>query len=287
MTTRLLPLMATLGCVASAHAGDCVLFETDQLLFEGTMLELGIPLVSMEDFEDGNVGPNMGIGVDDPLDACSSNFVFPLGTIAPGMRLQSNDNHTPDVNDPGTSGLSPHGSSGLAALGPAPLIADKAITPTALGFSFNSLDVICLDDRYTGVRLDVGDIFVSGHGAIEVRVYDFHTEDLIGVTTIADADPAGVFLGIRALDSCTIGRVNLWAPGLFPCCGGDETVYEIGLYSVEPICGTDVNGDGEVAVNDLLKVLSGWGGSGPFDPNGDGTVDVVDILMVLSDWGPC
>jgi len=52
-------------------------------------------------------------------------------------------------------------------------------------------------------------------------------------------------------------------------------------------CPEDTNSDGSVDVNDLLGVLSGFGGAGSdgTDTNGDGTVDVNDLLQVLSNFG--
>lgn len=52
-------------------------------------------------------------------------------------------------------------------------------------------------------------------------------------------------------------------------------------------CPSDVNGDGDVAVNDLLDLLAAWGNPGPTDLDGNGTTDVVDLLAMLGNWGPC
>lgn len=291
--TRTHPFVAT-QCAIVAHlslvapaAGAAVTFHSTPDSFEAAIIAAGTPLVSFEDFEDGNAPPNTGTGITDPLDACSSNSVFALGEIAPGLRLQSNTNGTPDVNDPGTSGENPAGSSGLVALGPSDVIADIAIGATTFGFGFNSLDVICLDDRYTAMQLRIADAFPPGAGAMEVRVYDFDTNALLGTTTIDSAVAGGTFLGIVAEPPCSIGRVNLWGPGQFACCGGDEVVYEVGLHAAEAPCAADVNGDGEVGINDLLHLLSVWGTAGPPDPSGDGTVDIVDLLLMLGSWGEC
>jgi hypothetical protein len=54
-------------------------------------------------------------------------------------------------------------------------------------------------------------------------------------------------------------------------------------------CPADVDGDGTVAVSDLLIVLADWGlcGSCPGDVDDDGMVGVTDLLAVLAGWGPC
>ena len=62
-----------------------------------------------------------------------------------------------------------------------------------------------------------------------------------------------------------------------------------------PECATDVDGDGIVAVSDVLAIIGSWGscGDGTFRPtgdiaplpNGDCCVDVADILAVIGSWG--
>ena len=49
----------------------------------------------------------------------------------------------------------------------------------------------------------------------------------------------------------------------------------------------DVNGDGEIEVNDLLILIASWGsdGSNGTDLNGDGIVDVNDALILIANWG--
>jgi hypothetical protein len=49
----------------------------------------------------------------------------------------------------------------------------------------------------------------------------------------------------------------------------------------------DVNGDGEIDINDLLAIIAAFGDCDgcPEDLNGDGTVDVNDLLIVLACWG--
>lgn len=51
---------------------------------------------------------------------------------------------------------------------------------------------------------------------------------------------------------------------------------------------THGNGDGVVAVDDLLIVIGNYGSSGPSgDVDEDGVVGVNDILVVIDTWGPC
>ncbi len=54
-------------------------------------------------------------------------------------------------------------------------------------------------------------------------------------------------------------------------------------------CPWDLDGDGTVAVPDLLALLAAWGTNpgGPPDFDGDGLVAVPDLLKLLANWGPC
>ena len=56
-----------------------------------------------------------------------------------------------------------------------------------------------------------------------------------------------------------------------------------------PPCPADLDGDGSVAVPDLLLLLALWGlnPGGPPDFDGDGAVAVPDLLLLLAAWGPC
>ena len=51
-------------------------------------------------------------------------------------------------------------------------------------------------------------------------------------------------------------------------------------------CLPDLNGDGLVAVEDLLEVINSWG-TGVGDVQGDGKTNVDDILFVVDQWGLC
>ena len=53
-------------------------------------------------------------------------------------------------------------------------------------------------------------------------------------------------------------------------------------------CPADVDGDGTVAVGDVLTVLASWGtDDAAADVDGDGIVAVGDLLAVIAAWGPC
>lgn len=53
-------------------------------------------------------------------------------------------------------------------------------------------------------------------------------------------------------------------------------------------CSTDIDGDGETNVNDILLLLAAYGTSDPAsDIDGDGVVGVNDVLQLIAGWGPC
>ncbi|MDP7006548.1 MAG: hypothetical protein QF718_10115 [Phycisphaerales bacterium] len=53
-------------------------------------------------------------------------------------------------------------------------------------------------------------------------------------------------------------------------------------------CPEDLDGDGQINVNDLLSVVGDWGMTdSDADLDGNGTVDTPDLLAVIASWGPC
>ena len=61
------------------------------------------------------------------------------------------------------------------------------------------------------------------------------------------------------------------------------------VFRVTTPCLADFNGDGAVAVGDLVAVISEWGvcDTCPEDVNADGLVDVGDLVDVITTWGAC
>ena len=269
-----------------AHAGGVLFFDAPDA-FHAAALADGSSLHAFEDFEDGDVPPDTGIGMDDPLDAATNNSVFRTGEIVAGLRIQSNDNGTPSINDPGTDGPSPVGAGGLVALGPgADGATDVCVAPTAFGFSRNSLDVIAIAPTVRAVSMRIADLFPTLSNAIEIAVFD-RDENLIGETTVEGDGAVGAFVGIVLEDpGARIGRINLWGVGPAPGFGGDEALYEIALHGVCPL---DLDASGAIDFADLLGVLAAWGESpsGPPDFDGSGEVGFTDLLAVLAGWGQC
>jgi endonuclease/exonuclease/phosphatase family metal-dependent hydrolase len=68
----------------------------------------------------------------------------------------------------------------------------------------------------------------------------------------------------------------------------DHLLLAADLRAPAPPCAGDINGSGEVDVQDFLGLLAAWGDpGGAADINGDGIVDVQDFLDLLAAWGPC
>jgi len=71
-----------------------------------------------------------------------------------------------------------------------------------------------------------------------------------------------------------------------------QTALDSGAWSPGACCEGDLDGSGDVDVDDLLTVISAWGvcvdpDDCPADIDGDGTVSVDDLLAVIAAFGPC
>jgi len=63
---------------------------------------------------------------------------------------------------------------------------------------------------------------------------------------------------------------------------GDSIPDDCDAVVVDP-CVADLNGDGEINIDDLLLIFGGWGGA-ETDITGDGTTNVMDLLVLLDQW---
>jgi hypothetical protein len=58
--------------------------------------------------------------------------------------------------------------------------------------------------------------------------------------------------------------------------------------SCADLCPADVDGDGDVDVNDMVAVILAWGtANAAADVNDDGIVNVSDLIAVIVGWGTC
>ena len=58
------------------------------------------------------------------------------------------------------------------------------------------------------------------------------------------------------------------------------------LTGAECECPWDLDGSGDIGINDFLGLLAAWGSDpgGPPDFDRNGTVDALDLLTLLSNW---
>jgi hypothetical protein len=71
----------------------------------------------------------------------------------------------------------------------------------------------------------------------------------------------------------------------------DAPYVDMGAYEFQG-CSCDLDGDGNVGVNDFLDLLAAWGpcvdcNNCPADFDSDCTVGVTDFLILLGNWGSC
>ena len=118
---------------------------------------------------------------------------------------------------------------------------------------------------------DVPDIYVDLFVALSGDGYG--TADFTNLVLDSFDYDLGFPLGVQTVDLTYVRLI------------GSMTARPIG----GPICPADVNGDGDVGVDDLLQVISEWGQTGDVagDIDGNGEVGVNDLLELLGDWGPC
>ena len=78
--------------------------------------------------------------------------------------------------------------------------------------------------------------------------------------------------------------------------GNTQSVVEAGVDAIlitarecddNPWCPGDLDGNGEVGVDDLLALLAVYQTNGDGDCDGDGDTDVDDLLLLISAWGAC
>jgi hypothetical protein len=120
---------------------------------------------------------------------------------------------------------------------------------------------------------------------IELTLYDD-----AGVEVTASNPPSAIQSVITI--TLTAGQYYAEVDGI-----GKPDVYSdygsVGQYTLlllpSCLCVGDIDGDGNVGIQDLLDLLAAWGPclDCPADLNGDGTVGITDFLDLLAAWGPC
>ena len=179
----------------------------------------------------------------------------------------------PDVHGDTIGSATPFGS------GCDPSVDGIIGTPTdvdVFGFSTEAGTVLVLGDPTTpGANLD-----------IEVTLYDD-----AGIEVISANQPNA----IQAVFQIELAAGQYYAEinGI-----GKPDVYSdygsVGQYTITLLppclsCVADIDGDGNVGIQDFLGLLAAWGpcSSCPEDLDGDGNVGISDFLDLLAAWGPC
>lgn len=119
------------------------------------------------------------------------------------------------------------------------------------------------NDTVATVIFSEGDAFGSGSEPVMVGHGDFDRDGLEDLVSLIDLNP--------------IARNN--SPAISVFFNVTEEVVD---------CPADIDGDGNVAVSDILALIGAWGTIDPdLDIDESGLVDVGDILLVVSNWGTC
>ncbi len=139
---------------------------------------------------------------------------------------------------------------------------DEDFVISVIGSTDRELLIVRNDTEAT-VNLSIGDPTATGDEPTLVDHGDINGDTLEDIVCLIDLTPAA-----------------------------ETSTPAIGVYfnttEVVVDCPADLDGDGSVAVGDILLLIGAWGSSDPdYDLDGSGVVDVGDILIVISGWGPC
>ncbi len=160
------------------------------------------------------------------------------------------------------------------------------------GLSWDELDNVnasdpTANDRFGwSIALD-GDNAIIGTGISASKGYLFHRELVLYTeqTTLNSTDPdvSAEYAWAVAISGTTavMGDRNAAA--------GTGVAFVFDLAGANCPCPWDLDGGGDVGINDFLDLLGQWGTDpgGPPDFDGDGDVGINDFLELLAHWGPC
>lgn len=119
--------------------------------------------------------------------------------------------------------------------------------------------------------------FLLFSGSDHLVIYEDSTRVISGITTGACCVDTSC-IELTPADCFTTGGSYL----------GDDVLCGVG--SCAPPCPADLNGNGEVDIDDLLSFIGAWGPCDvpcPADFDGNGEIGIDDLLILISAWGPC
>ncbi|MBG85081.1 MAG: hypothetical protein CMJ40_11130 [Phycisphaerae bacterium] len=107
------------------------------------------------------------------------------------------------------------------------------------------------------------------------------------VTLLLDEEGEGSLL----MENIVLGTATTTIPIFGEVTVQLEEVYvdlEITVDVIGTSCATDLNGDNQTNVDDILQLLGAYGtNDSESDVDGDGVVGVNDVLTLIAAWGPC
>ena len=145
---------------------------------------------------------------------------------------------------------------------------------------FPGISNIDADPLWTDPGFWDGDLWVEGEA-------DYHL--LPGSPVIDAADNSAVPKGIETDHDGDPRFVD--DPDTTDTGNGTPPIVDIGAHELQVVstCPWDLDGSGDVGINDFLDLLAQWGTDpgGPPDFDGDNIVGINDFLALLANWGSC
>ncbi len=236
------------------HINDAHYVEADNSVYISTR---HLSRITRIDYDTGDVVYNMGMDFDSGL----VDFGDDLFSYQHSPQLLPNGNMVLFDNGNRRGGVPANGQNGQSY---AIELAFTGSPPTDAEIVWSWQTPVYCSSTGDADRLENGNTLVTA-------------THLNGVHEVAPDGEEVWRLSLLSIETC---------PGLRP---GYRATRIPGIYLEDPEapCLGDLDGDGQVAVDDVLALLSQWGGSGSADLDGSGEVEVNDVLLMLQKWGPC
>ena len=142
---------------------------------------------------------------------------------------------------------------------------DNDFVISAIGSVSGERELIVIrNDTESAIVLSEGDAAASGNNPSRIQHGDFNQDGLEDLVCSIDL---------------THGVISGNSPAIGVYLNTTEVVID---------CPADLDGDGLVAVSDILAIIAAWGSTdASIDLDGSGTVDVADLLVIIAAWGAC